>query len=326
MDPNTLVILIFFLVLASVGTLAFAFAGGSSNRDSKRRLQKLKVRFSEDSALFQAKTKQIRLNDEGTSLDQFMKGLVPHPAELRKRLSSTGKGITIGRYAVSCVVVMIGAAAAMLIAGGMPFALSIIVGFVVGIALPHLIVSRMIKKRLKLFTKSFPDAIDLMVRGLRSGLPVSQSITAVAEEFAAPVGQEFASIADKVRFGKTLEAALWEAADRIPTADFKFFVITLAIQRETGGNLAETLGNLSDILRKRQQLKLKIKAMSSEGKASALIVGSLPFIMFGIILTMNYEYGSVLYTDPRAIMVSVGALVWMGIGIFIMSRMINFEI
>jgi tight adherence protein B len=326
MDPNILIVLVFVLVLLSVGTVAVAFSGGSSARESKKRLQRIKDRFSENGSSLQAKTRRLRLNEETSSLDQFMKGLVPRPAELRKRLASTGRNMTIGKYALTCSVIMLFVTMLMLVLAGMPFLLSAIAGFVAGIGLPHMVVSRMIAKRLKVFTKLFPDAIDLMVRGLRSGLPVSQSINAVAEEFEAPVGPEFASIADKVRFGKTLEAALWETAERIPTADFKFFVITLSIQRETGGNLAETLGNLSDILRKRQQLKLKIKAMSSEGKASAYIVGSLPFIMFGIILAMNYEYGSILFTDPRAIMVAIGALIWMGIGVFIMSKMINFEI
>ncbi|MEM6682136.1 MAG: type II secretion system F family protein [Pseudomonadota bacterium] len=326
MTANTLMLIVFGLVLLSVGTIALAFSGGSSSRDSKKRLQRIKERFSEASGSLDAKVRRLRITEDSSSFDQFIKGLIPRPAELRKRLAATGTDISIGKYAGFCIAAMLITTLAGMIVLGFPFLMSILLGIVIGLGLPHMVISRMIAKRLKLFTKLFPDAIDLMVRGLRSGLPVSQSINAVAAEFEAPVGDEFGKIADKVRFGKTLEAALWEAAERIPTADFKFFVITLAIQKETGGNLAETLGNLSDILRKRQQLKLKIKAMSSEGKASAYIVGSLPFLMFGVILVMNYDYASVLYTDPRAIAVSIGALIWMGIGVFIMSRMINFEI
>ncbi|MEO0411597.1 MAG: type II secretion system F family protein [Pseudomonadota bacterium] len=326
MNQTILITLIFVLVLASVGTLAFAFAGSSANRESKKRLEKVRERFSDSAAVRAERTRKLRLNDKGSSLDQAMGGFIPRPAELRKRLAATGKNISIGKYALLNFAIVIVLTAGMAFGGGFPFALSIIAGFVGGVGLPHIFVGKMINKRLKLFTKLFPDAIDLMVRGLRSGLPVSQSINAVAEEFDEPIGGEFNQIADKVRFGKTLEAALWETAERVPTADYKFFVITLAIQRETGGNLAETLSNLSDILRKRQQLKLKIKAMSSEGAASAWIVGSLPFLMFGILLFINYDYVSLLFTDPRAIMVSIGALVWMGLGVFIMSRMINFEI
>jgi len=326
MNANILMLIVFVLVLLSVGAVSLAFAGGSSRRDTKKRMDRIKERFTDSGSAVEAKVRRLRINEDTGSFDQFIKGLIPRPAELRKRLASTGKDISIGRYATFCLVAMVVSLLGFIIGLGFPFVVSLLLSIIVGLGLPHFVISRMIAKRLKEFTKLFPDAIDLMVRGLRSGLPVSQSINAVAEEFEDPVGMEFTKISDKVRFGKTLEAALWETADRIPTADFKFFVITLAIQKETGGNLAETLGNLSDILRKRTQLKLKIKAMSSEGKASAYIVGSLPFIMYGILLMMNFEYASILYTDPRAIMVAIGALVWMGIGIFIMAKMINFEI
>ncbi|MEM1020287.1 MAG: type II secretion system F family protein [Sphingomonadales bacterium] len=326
MNQNIMILLVFVLVLMSFGTLAFAFSGSSGRRESKKRLEKVRERYSQSAAIQAARTRKLRLNDQNSSLDKAMKGLIPRPAELRKRLASTGKSISMGKYALTSIILMVVLTILMMVFGGFPFVLSLIVGFVGGLGLPHIVVGKMIEKRLTNFTKLFPDAIDLMVRGLRSGLPVSQSINAVAEEFEEPIGSEFHTIADKVRFGKTLEVALWETADRIPTPDFKFFVITLAIQRETGGNLAETLGNLSDILRKRQQLKLKIKAMSSEGKASAYIVGALPFLMFGVLLFLNYEYASVLFTDPRAIAVSIGALLWMGLGGFIMARMINFEI
>ena len=131
---------------------------------------------------------------------------------------------------------------------------------------------------------------------------------------------------DQIRLGKNLDEALEETAQRIDSPEFKFFVISLAIQRETGGNLAETLSKLSDLLRRRQQMKLKIKAMASEGKASAYIVGALPFVMFFMLLLINYNYTSVLFTDQRAIYIALGGLVWMSIGGFIMKQMISFEI
>ena len=131
----------------------------------------------------------------------------------------------------------------------------------------------MIKRRIAKFNSNFPDAIELMVRGLRSGLPITETLGIVAGEIAGPVGLEFRAVSDKMKIGRTMEAALQETADRLGTPEFQFFVITLAIQRETGGNLAETLSNLADVLRKRAQMKLKIRAMSSESKASAYIVG-----------------------------------------------------
>ena len=129
-----------------------------------------------------------------------------------------------------------------------------------------------------------------------------------------------------MKIGRTMEAALQETADRLGTPEFQFFVITLAIQRETGGNLAETLSNLADVLRKRAQMKLKIQAMSSESKASAYIVGALPFIVFGLIWFINADYMQNFFVDERLIIAGVGGLVWMGIGAFIMAKMVNFEI
>ena len=131
---------------------------------------------------------------------------------------------------------------------------------------------------------------------------------------------------DKMKIGRTMEAALQETADRLGTPEFQFFVITLAIQRETGGNLAETLSNLSDVLRKRAQMKLKIRAMSSESKASAYIVGSLPFIVFGLVYMMNPHYMAGFFTDQRLIVAGLGGMVWMGIGAGIMAKMVSFEI
>jgi tight adherence protein B len=133
-------------------------------------------------------------------------------------------------------------------------------------------------------------------------------------------------VSDKMKIGRTMEAALQDTADRLGTPEFQFFVITLAIQRETGGNLAETLSNLADVLRKRAQMKLKIRAMSSESKASAYIVGSLPFVVFGLVYMINPRYMGQFFIDERLIVAGIGGMIWMGIGGAIMAKMVNFEI
>ena len=184
----------------------------------------------------------------------------------------------------------------------------------------------MIDRRIKKFNSNFPDAIELMVRGLRSGLPITETLGIVATEMQGPVGLEFRAVADRMKIGRTMDNALQETADRLGTAEFQFFVITLAIQRETGGKPAETLSNLADVLRKRAQMKLKIRAMSSESKASAIIVGSLPFIVFILVYMINPEYMTNFFVDQRLIVAGIGGLVWMSIGAFIMAKMVNFEI
>jgi tight adherence protein B len=192
----------------------------------------------------------------------------------------------------------------------------------------------MIKKRVYKFTTSFPDALDLLVRGLRSGLPVSDTMGVVAREINGPVGEEFRLITERVKIGKSMEQSMLETAERLGTPEFKFFCITLAIQRETGGNLAETLANLGAVLRGRAQMKLKIRAMSSESKASAYIIGCLPFLVFGLISWINFNYMTPFFTpDPAGLfglslmqLIGIGGFCWMCIGAFIMAKMIDFEI
>jgi len=208
--------------------------------------------------------------------------------------------------------------------GSLPLALA--VGLFVGAGLPHKVVGFLINKRSNAFTTKFPDAIELLVRGLRSGLPVGETLGVVGHEVPGPVGEEFRMVTDRMRVGRTMDEALQETADRLNTPEFNFFCITLAIQRETGGNLAETLANLANVLRSRAQMKLKIKAMSSESKASAYIVGSLPFLVWIMVWWANPQYLAGFFTDDRLIVAGIGGMVWMGIGVFIMSQMINFEI
>jgi tight adherence protein B len=204
--------------------------------------------------------------------------------------------------------------------------LAMFAGLFFGLGGPYFIVGKMITRRINKFNSNFPDALELMVRGLRSGLPITETLGIVAAEVGGPVGAEFRAVSDKMKIGRTMEVALQETADRLGTAEFQFFVITLAIQRETGGNLAETLSNLADVLRKRAQMKLKIKAMSSESKASAYIIGSLPFGVFTAVWFINPKYMGGFFVDERLIIAGLGGMVWMAIGAFIMAKMINFEI
>ncbi len=325
-NATIIALLIFVAVLAIIGGVAFILFGNSSQKAQTKRLEKLRDRFNGSmDVLAQAQMKKI-LARQDNKLDSAFAQFLPRPAELRKRLERTGKKWTLGQYGAGGVIIALLVAAGLGFGAKAPIILAIIVGMGAGLGLPHFVVSFMIGRRSKQFNALFADAIDLMVRGLRSGLPITESIQVVGRELPDPVGVEFRIIADKIRIGRTMEQALGEGAEKIGTPEFKFFMITLAIQRETGGNLAETLSNLSEILRKRVQLKLKIKAMSSEAKASAYIVGVLPFLMFGILSSANPEYMSAFWNDKRMMMIAGGALTWMGIGVFIMAKMVSFEI
>ena len=300
-----------------------ALVGPPGARTRKRRLETLKARHVAGN-LVETQLRRIHAQ-RASKLDEAFHRFIPNPELLRRRLEATGKNWTLGRYATACavlaVVVFLG-----LTAKGAPFLLSLLAGLLVGIGLPHMVVGKLVKRRIAKFINKFPDAIELLVRGLRSGLPISETMGVVGAEVPDPVGAEFRGVADRMRIGRTMDQALQETADKLNTPEFQFFCITLAIQRETGGNLAETLGNLADVLRKRMQMKLKISAMSSESKASAYIIGSLPFLVFAIIYFMNPGYMGGFFSDTRLIIAAIGGGIWMSIGVFIMAKMINFEI
>ncbi|MBS0314472.1 MAG: type II secretion system F family protein [Proteobacteria bacterium] len=319
---------LFFLLLGAVVTLALllvAFSGPSGNKAQKRRLEGLRDRHRNAMSM-SAEEKMRRITAaRDTKMDSFAARFLPNPALLKKRLAMTGKDWSVGQYAMANAAIAL-AIGLVLEMKGAPILLSLLGGLMVGLGLPHMAIGFLLKKRVQNFTTRFPDAIELLVRGLRAGLPISETLGVVASELPGPVGEEFRMITDKMKIGRTMEQALQETADRLGTPEFQFFCITLAIQRETGGNLAETLSNLADVLRKRAQMKLKIKAMSSESKASAYIVGSLPFIVFGLIWFINNDYMANFLKDERLMVAGLGGLVWMGIGAFIMAKMVNFEI
>ena len=320
--------LLFLMLIGGGGALWLAFMairGPSAGKSVKRRMELIRERHGDVIAgNAQAQIRRLFAQRAG-KLDGVASTLIPKPALLRKRLEMTGKDISLGKYLVVCVGLLLLVTLGLKLRGA-PFLLSILLGMFVGIGMPHFIIGKMIKRRINKFNNNFPDAIELMVRGLRSGLPITETLGIVAGEIPGPVGIEFRMVSDKMKIGRTMEAALQETADRLGTAEFQFFVITLAIQRETGGNLAETLSNLADVLRKRAQMKLKIRAMSSESKASAYIVGSLPFVVFTLVWMINPHYMHTFFTDQRLMGAGLGGLVWMGMGAGIMAKMVNFEI
>lgn len=308
-----------------LGLMTFAFAGPSAQRIQSRRLQSVRARHAEGrDATVDAQMRKITAARD-TKMDLAVGRILPNREQLAKRLAMTGKSWTVGQYGLASGGIL-AVASLLLWLQGAPLLLALFGSLFLAVGLPHLAVSFTIKKRVAKFNAKFPDAIELLVRGLRSGLPISETIGVVGQEVPGPVGEEFRSIADKMKIGRSMDAALQDTADRLGTPEFQFFVITIAIQRETGGNLAETLSNLAEVLRKRAQMKLKIKAMSSESKASAYIIGVLPFGVFGLIYSINNEYMGQFFIDERLIVAGVGGMIWMAIGAAIMAKMINFEI
>jgi len=320
--------LLWVILVGGLGALALAYTavrGPSASKALKRRIELVKERHGDVIAgNAQAQIRRL-MAQRASRIEGYASTLIPKPALLRKRLEMTGRNITLGKYAVVCLGITLFTIIGTVVKGA-PILLALFLGLFLGIGLPHFIIGKMILRRVKKFNSNFPDAIELMVRGLRSGLPITETLGIVAGEIPGPVGYEFRMVSDKMKIGRTMEAALQETADRLGTPEFQFFVITLAIQRETGGNLAETLSNLADVLRKRAQMRLKIRAMSSESKASAYIVGALPFIVFGLVWMINPGYMHGFFSDERLMVAGLGGIIWMSIGGLIMAKMVNFEI
>ena len=324
MDGLGAVVLVAALIAAAIVLLLIAQIGHARGaRQMQRRISGVQNRVArhEDTETVGS----VRMEQAGryAGLDEIVKKLVPRPALLRERLDQTGLKIGIGQYALICVGVGLSFTLVRALVFDMPATLAVLLGLVSGLGLPHIAIGFMISRRIKRFLADFPEAIDLIIRGLRSGLPVPESIRIVGQEID---GTEFSRISDRIRFGQTLEEALWDAVKRIDLPDFKFFVVSLSVQRETGGNLAETLENLSNILRQRRQMKLKIKAMSSEARASAMILGALPFLMFAIMLVINSGYVMTLFTDPRGLIMVGFGFACLALGVGIMWKMVRFEI
>jgi len=310
------------MALLLLGTMLVG--GKSPSKEAQRRLQGVRYRHSESTnAKVESQLKKAIAARKPTM--HKVAGSGSRIEALTMRLNRTGKGWTLQQYLYASAALAVAVTLLLYLKTG-AFLLALGIGVLFGAGLPHMVVGYFIKKRLNNFNTKFPDGIELLVRGLRSGLPVTETLGVVATEVPGPVGQEFKAVTERIKIGRTMEEALQETANRLGTPEFQFFVITLAIQRETGGNLAETLSNLSDVLRKRAQMKLKIKAMSSESKASAYIVGALPFIVFMMIWWINPGYLGGFFTDERLIVTGLGGLTWMSIGGFIMAKMVSFEI
>ena len=224
---------------------------------------------------------------------------------------------------ISVVLGLVGALMAFVL--GLNPVLSLGIGVVMGLGLPRWVVSMKGKKRMKKFSLAFPDAVDILVRGIKTGLPVHDCFKIIARESPQPLAAEFQQLVEGLGVGLTLSQALDKMFERMPVPELKFFAIVIAIQQKSGGNLAEALGNLTTVLRARRMMGEKIKAMSSEAIASAGIIGSLPPVVMMLVMVASPAYMMLLFTDMRGQIMLLGAALWMSCGVLMMKRMISFK-
>lgn len=204
--------------------------------------------------------------------------------------------------------------------------LSLGVGIVVFFGLPRWFLSFLRKRRIKKFVAAFPEAIDIIIRGVKAGLPVGECFKTIAQQSPEPVRSEFRRIIDAQHLGLTMGEAVEILSERVPTPETSFFTIVLSVQEKAGGNLSEALGNLARVLRDRKKMRDKVQAVSMEAKASAAIIGALPFVDGLAVYFFSPDYLTVLFTTTIGNIIIGGTLIWMSIGIFIMHSMINFDV
>jgi tight adherence protein B len=307
--------------------LALVFGGFFAERRLRDRLEDIETRARTGSRPLQMATLR-RVDKAGRlpTLDKLLWRWFPNASKVRRKLQASGMNLTLGDYAFLSIAIAVAVAFLLHLVLELSPAITLGGALVTGIGLPNLWITRKAKKRALRFNLLFPEAIDLMVRALRAGLPVQEAIANVARDIKEPVGGIFRRAQQEMQLGAPIEAALWRVARTVLTDEFNFLIVAMSIQRDTGGNLAETLANLSSLLRARQQLRLKIRAFSSEARATMLIMTGLPFLVGGGLFLISPKYMSPLFFTETGQMVAAAAACSMGVGIFIMNKIATIKV
>ena len=322
------------LAALAVGGLAFAIispflgSGASSSRLKaiskgeaiKKEGNSFRSRFQEDSK--DTRRKQIQESLNAISDRELKK---KKRATLRVKLEQAGLEISVRAFWTSSLILGVVLALAALILGGDLYiaGAALFIGF---LGLPRWILGFLQRRRQNIFLNDFADAIDVLVRGLKSGLPVSEAMKIIAHESGPPVGPEFLEVVEGQRVGIPIDQGVERMVERMPLPEVNFLGIVMTIQSKTGGNLSEALGNLSRVLRDRKRMKQKVRSVSQEAKSSAAIIGSLPFVIMGMLTVLNPKYlRPLLDTNTGHILIICSGL-WMLTGVLVMRKMINFQI
>ena len=332
MDQGTIVILAIALTTAlAVGGVAFAFlgAGDGSGKASKRVAAVSKGTTGRGAAkggdtAGESNAKRRRQVQETLKEIERKQEAVKAKPTLGAMLEQADWNIDVRMFHMLTVGLGLVTLVAFFFLG-YAWYVAILMGFAVGFGLPRWLLSFTIGRRKKAFVKEFANAIDVIVRGVKAGLPLNECLKIISQESGEPVGPEFRQIIEGLKVGVTLEDGLGRMYERMPVPEVNFFQIVLVIQQKTGGNLSEALGNLSGVLRDRKRLQGKIQALSSEAKASAGIIGSLPIVVMGLVYATTPDYIALLFTERFGNFLLGCCAVWMSLGIFVMKKMISFK-
>ncbi|MET3665426.1 type II secretion system F family protein [Caulobacter sp. 1776] len=314
-----------FITIAGLG---FAFAGGDGGSAKAAKRAQMIAGGGERQASVRAKA---AANTPDARRQAILKSLKEQERKQKKaslsigaRMQAAGLGENVRMFWIISGVLGVFITLIFLLLGQQAL-VALGAGFAAGAGLPRWVLGFLAKSRTHKFTEAFSDAIDIIVRGIKSGLPVHDCLKIIGKECPEPLAGEFRTLTENVAMGVPMDAALEKMYERMPTSELRFFAIVLAIQAKTGGNLAEALGNLSTVLRARKLMKEKIKALSAEAIASAFIIGSLPPGVVILISVTSPAYMKPMFSDPRGHLMLLAGGIWMSLGIFVMRRMINFK-
>jgi len=326
MDGITLYVLIGMLTLFAVGGAGLALAGAGGDKGRKRvtaisrtNLKGPGPKGSDDSNQQRRRNVQAMLKE--LEAKQAEKKKRP---SLRRRIEMAGLTISVRTYWMLSAAAAVLAGLLVFLYGQSPL-FGVLGAFAGGLGLPRWTIGFLKNHREKKFTREFATAIDIIVRSVKSGLPVNEALKVVSTEVPNPVGSEFHTLIENLKVGLTMEQALLRMYERMPTAEVNFFAIVMTIQQKSGGNLSEALTNLAGVLRDRKRLEGKIRAMSSEAKASAMIIGSLPPGVMLMVYMSTPDYIALLFTSEMGNLMLMGCAVWMTVGVLVMKKMISFK-
>jgi tight adherence protein B len=325
---NETLLIVFTAALAAVGMGGAVFAFSGSSYAPKKRVAALSrgTGSAQLAARVAANTNQQRRK----SVQTLLKDLERKQSErkvrptLQRRIVQAGLKISPRTFWIASAAAAVFAALACLVAG-QSIIVALLASFGIGLGLPRWVLHFLKKRRQKKFTSEFANAVDVIVRSVKSGLPVNEALKIVAREIPEPVQGEFSRLCESLKVGVTLEQGLKRMYENMPTPEVNFFAIVMTVQMKSGGNLSEALGNLSAVLRDRKRLQGKIKALSSEAKASAMIIGALPPGVMTMVYITTPKYMEPLFDTRVGNLMLAGCVIWMSMGIFIMKKMIAFK-
>ncbi|MEM9169521.1 MAG: type II secretion system F family protein [Pseudomonadota bacterium] len=331
MDQQT--ILVIGLGVLSFAALAFVLLAPSEKDRANKRLSSIDSGRGGRAAKVGGATADASQKERRKKLNQALANVEDKAKEnkkkkrrsLRDRLDQAALPISEKQFYITSLIVCLIFIMIGLITGQKPLIIGLM-GLVGGLGAPNWFVGHYTKRRQKKFEEEFSNAIDVIVRGVKSGLPVNECLKIIANEAPKPVNEEFYLLTEGIRIGLSLEQALQRMYDRMPLQEVNFFMIVLVIQQKTGGNLAEALSNLSTVLRQRKQMVGKVQALSAEAKASAMIIGALPFLVMGAVRLSAPDYLTPLFVTKTGNFILLGAGMWMGTGIMVMKKMMQIKV